>query len=222
LLSVGGSFPEIREASVLRIRTMEKYIVVIKGKPEGPYSFEQLKELKIRPGTFVKTPEMDDYKEAHEVPELCILLGIKAHVRKPQYFASLDVRLLAIIIDYFLVFAIYCVLATVAVLFIEERQNKIAVALAGLAIIPVIKMIYSIISEASPKQGTYGKVLMGLKVCDESGLPITIGTSLIRNLSKLICVATLGMGYAYGFFDKRQQGIHDKIAGTLVIKDRLI
>lgn len=201
---------------------MKEYTVVIKGKPEGPFSFEQLKELKIRPGTFVRTPEMDDYKEAQEIPELCELLGIKAHVRKPQYFASLDVRLLAIIIDYFLVFAIYCILATVAVLFIAERETKIMVALAGLAIIPLVKMIYSIFAEASPKQGTYGKVLMGLKVCDESGLPITLGISVIRNLSKLICVATLGLGYAYGFFDKKQQAIHDKIAGTLVIKDRLI
>ncbi len=201
---------------------MKEYIVVIKGKPEGPYSFEQLKELKIKPGTFVRTEGMDDYKEAHEIPELCELLGMKAQIRKPQYFASLDVRLLAIIIDYFLVFAIYCVLATIAVLFIEERQDKIVVALAGLAIIPLVKMIYSIISEASSRQGTYGKVLMGLKVCDESGLPITLGVSLVRNLSKLICVATLGLGYAYGFFDKKQQGIHDKIAGTLVIKDRLI
>ena len=201
---------------------MKQYTVVIKGKPEGPYSFEQLKELKIKPGTFVRTEGMDDYKEAHEIPELCELLGIKAQIRKPQYFASLDVRLLAIIIDYFLVFAIYCVLATVVVLFISERENKIVVALAGLAIIPFVKMIYSIISEASVRQGTYGKVLMGLKVCDESGMPITLGISIVRNLSKLICVATLGLGYAYGFFDKKQQGIHDKIAETLVIKDRLI
>ncbi len=201
---------------------MEEYIVVIKGKPEGPYSMEQLKELKIRPGTFLKTAGMDDYKEAHEIPELCELLGIRAQVRKPQYFASLDVRLLAIIIDYFLIFAIYCVLATIAVLFINERETRIVVAVAGLGIIPIAKMIYSIIAEASAKQGTYGKVLMGLKVTDETGLPITTGTSVIRNLSKLICVATLGLGYAFGFFDKRQQCIHDKIAGTLVIKDRLL
>ncbi len=201
---------------------MEGYIVVVKGKPQGPYSMEQLKELKIRPGTFVKTGGMDDYKEAHEIPELCELLGIKTQVRKPQYFASLDVRLLAIIIDYFLVFAIYCVLATVAVLFINEKEARIMAAIGGLAVIPIAKMIYSIIAEASRRQGTYGKVLMGLKVTDEAGLPITTGTSVIRNLSKLICVATLGLGYAYGFFDKQQQGIHDKIAGTLVIKDRLL
>jgi uncharacterized RDD family membrane protein YckC len=201
---------------------MEEYIVVIKGKPEGPFSYEQLKDLKIRSGTFVKSAGMDDYKEAHEIPELCELLGIKAQVRQPQYFASLDVRLLAIIIDYFLIFAIYCVLATVAVLFIQEREKRIMVALAGLAIIPILKMVYSIIAESSARQGTYGKVLMGLKVIDESGIPITPWQSIVRNLSKLICVATLGLGYAFGFFDKRQQCIHDKIAGTLVIKDRLI
>jgi len=201
---------------------MEEYIVVIKGRPEGPYSLEQLKGLKMRAGTFVKTAAMDDYKEVHEVPELCELLGIKTQIRKPQYFASLDVRLLAIIIDYFLVFAIYCLLATIAVLFISEKNDRIMVALAGLAIIPIIKIIYSTIAEASGRQGTYGKSLMGLKVTDESGLPISLGQSAIRNLSKLICIATLGLGYAFGFFDKRQQGIHDKIAGTLVIKDRLI
>jgi uncharacterized RDD family membrane protein YckC len=201
---------------------MGEYIVVIKGKPEGPYSFEQLKELKIRPGTFVKTAGMDDYKEAHEIPELCDLLGIKAQIRKPQYFASLDIRLLAIIIDYFLVFAIYCVLATVVLLFIGEREDRITAVLAGLAIIPLLKMVYSTIAEASVRQGTLGKSLMGLKVTDEAGRPIPLGQSAVRNLSKLICVATLGLGYAFGFFDKRQQCIHDKIAGTLVIKDRLI
>lgn len=201
---------------------MEEYIVVIKGKPAGPFSLEQLQELKIKPGTFVKTAGMDDYKEAHEIPELCELLGLQAQVRKPQYFASLDVRLLAIIIDYFIVFAIYCVLATVAVLFINERETRIMVALAALAIIPLGKMIYSIVTEASIRQGTYGKVLMGLKVTDESGLPISLGRSITRNLSKLLCVATLGLGYVFGFFDKRQQCIHDKIAGTLVIKDRLL
>lgn len=201
---------------------MEEYIVVIKGKPEGPFSFEQLKDLKIRSGTFLKTPSMDDYKEAHEMPELCELLGIKAQTRKPQYFASLDVRLLAIVIDYFLVFAIYCVLATIAVLFINERDDRITVALAGLAIIPITKLVYSTVTEASSRQGTYGKVLMGLKVSDESGSAISLPQAAVRNLSKLLCVATLGLGYAFGFFDKKQQCLHDKIAGTLVIKDRLI
>lgn len=201
---------------------MDEYFVVINGKPEGPYSYERMMELKIRSGTFVKTEAMDDYKEAHEIPELRELLGLKKQVRKPQYFASLDLRLLAHFIDYFLVSVVFFVLATTVVVFIDGREARIAVALSGGVIIPFIKMLYSMVMEASAKQGTYGKILMGLKVSDESGLPITLGRSVIRNLSKLICVVTLGLGYLYGFFDKRQQCLHDKIAGTVVIKDRLL
>ncbi len=201
---------------------MKEYFVVINGKPEGPYSTERMKELGIQPGTFVKTDGMDDYKEVHEIPELCVLLGIKSSAAEPQYFATLDVRLLAVIIDYFIIFAIYCLIALPMLLFVDDKQTRIVIALAGLAIIPIIKMIYSIIMEASARQASYGKVLMALKVSDEHGLRITFSRSLVRNLSKLISLATLGLGYLMGFFDKRQQCLHDKIAGTLVIKERLL
>jgi uncharacterized RDD family membrane protein YckC len=76
--------------------------------------------------------------------------------------------------------------------------------------------------ESSVRQGTWGKVLMGLKVSDEKGNPITFNRSLVRNLSKILSTAMLGLGYLMGFFDKRQQCLHDRIAGTVVIKDRLI
>jgi uncharacterized RDD family membrane protein YckC len=201
---------------------MKDYIVVINGKPTGPYSSDQLKGLKIKAGTFVKNEDMDDYKESHDVPELCEFLGIKTHIREPQYFASLDVRLLAVIIDYFIIFAIYCVIATIVVIFIDEKQMRIIVSVAGLAIIPVSKISYCTIMESSARQGSWGKILMGLKVSDEKGAPISFGRSLIRNLSKIISTGTIGLGYMMGFFDKKQQCLHDKIAGTLVIKDRLI
>ncbi|MBM3400978.1 MAG: RDD family protein, partial [Bacteroidetes bacterium] len=139
-----------------------------------------------------------------------------------QYFASLDVRLLAVIIDYFIIFAIYCVIATIVVIFIDEKQMRIVVSVAGLAIIPLSKLIYCTLMESSVRQGSWGKILMGLKVSDEKGAPIAFGHSLIRNLSKMISTGTIGLGYMMGFFDRKQQCLHDKIAGTLVIKDRLI
>ncbi len=201
---------------------MNQYYVVINGKPAGPFPLEELNEIQIKSGTFVKTAGMDDYKEAHELPELRQLLGLKEKVALPQYFASLDIRLMAILIDYFMVFAVYCILATIVVVFIDQQQLRIIVSLSGLTLIPIVKLIYSIVMESSSRQGTYGKSLMGIKVSDELGSRITLSQSLIRNVSKLLCVLTLGLGYLMGFFDKRQQCLHDRIAATLVIKDRLI
>ena len=201
---------------------MPDYYVVINGKPAGPYTDEDLRNLKILPGTFIKTAGMDDYKEAHELPQIRELLGWKKSAVVPQYFATLDIRLLAVIIDYFILFGIYIFLTFIVVLFIAEKDLKIIVALSGLALIPIVKLFYGSVMESSSRQGTFGKVLMSIKVCDESGAPITSGQSWIRNFSKLLCIATLGLGYLMGFFDKRQQCLHDKIAGTLVRKDRLI
>lgn len=201
---------------------MKKYFVVIDGKPKGPFNEEQLKDLSIEATTFVKSSEMDDYKEAHEIPDLRQLFGLKAKVREPQYFAGPDVRLLAVIIDYFLIFAVYCVIATIVVFFIDEKQLRIVASLSGLAIIPIAKSIYSIFMESSSRQGTWGKVLMGQKVCDEKGNPISLARSAIRNLSKILGIITLGFGFLLGFFGKQQQCLHDRIAGTVVIKDRLL
>ncbi len=201
---------------------MKPYTIVIEGKPQGPFSREELLQLRITPETFVKTGGMDDYKEAQEIAELRELLGFKKSYTTPQYFATLDSRLLAIAIDYFLIFGIYAVLTLLAFFVVEARVLKIAIALAGLAIIPIARTIYAIFTEAGPAQATLGKRLLGLKVCDEQGMRLAFSRSLLRNLMKWLSTFSLGIGYLYGFFDKKQQCLHDKLARTMVVKDRLL
>src|SRR4051812_9233145 len=87
-----------------------EYIVVIAGKPAGPYTLAELPALQIKAGTFVRKPGMDDYKEAHEFPELRELLGFNYLQTAPQYFASFDQRLLASVIDFFFIFLLYIII----------------------------------------------------------------------------------------------------------------
>ncbi len=199
-----------------------KYTVVIDGKPEGPYEFEDLKKLVIKPGTFVRKPGMDDYKEAHEFEELRELFGFRHQQTAPQYFASFDQRLLASIIDYFFLTMAYVVCMLFLFIVVEEKTQRIFFGVALLPFIPVAKFVYSSFAEASAKQATIGKRLLDIKVTDMQGSRIELGVSFGRNLAKAISVFPLFFGYLYSFLNKKQQCWHDIIANTLVVKQRLI
>ncbi|MNE34535.1 RDD family protein [compost metagenome] len=199
-----------------------KYTVVVNGKPEGPYQLEELRRLNIQPGTFIRKPGMDDYKEAHELPELRELLGFAYQVTAPQYFASFDQRLLASVIDYFLLLCAYVLLALLSFIVIEEKEQRIMLAFSGLPLIPIAKYIYGSFAESSEKQGTIGKILLHIKITDMEGRRITLGKSFGRNAAKIFSILPLFIGYLYCFLNKKQQCFHDIIASTLVVKERLI
>lgn len=199
----------------------EQYFLVIDGKPSGPFGIDQLKGMAIKPGDFLKTPEMDDYKEAHEIAELRELFHFAKRSVVPQYFAGFDQRWMASALDWMFVGGIFIVLAFIAVILIEDKTERMVVALSILALIPVTKIIYHIIMECSAKQATYGKQILKIKVCDLEGKRIGTGRSIVRNLFKIFSLITL-VGYLISFFNKKQQCLHDMMAETLVMKDRLI
>lgn len=198
------------------------YTIVVNGKPEGPYAIETLKTLHVQPGTFLRKPGMDDYKEAHEFPELRELFGFDYQHTAPQYFAAFDQRLLAMAIDYFLLGLAYVVLVLLGFLFVEEKAQRMVLAFSGLPLLPLAKLIYGSLSEASIKQAGIGKQLLNIKVTDSKGQRITRSQSFARNLAKVCSAAPVFFGYLYSFLNKKQQCFHDLIAGTLVVKDRLI
>ena len=197
------------------------YFLVINGKPDGPFSIEQLKEHKIKPGDFLKTAAMDDYKEAHEIAELRELLGFSKEALIPQYFGSFDQRLMATALDWFFVSGVCIVIAFIISLFVKDQASRLVIVFSLFGVIPVVKLIYHIIMESSAKQATYGKQILNIKVCDMQGSRINPGRAAGRNLAKIFSVLTFFIGYLFSFFTKQQQSLHDMIAGTLVMKDRL-
>ncbi len=200
----------------------DQYYVVIQGKPQGPFTLDELQRMNLRPTDFVKPAGQPEFKELREIAELSKLLKVQHQATPPQYFASLDMRLLSTAIDYFIAFCMYAVLAAVFLAGTESTQERIPLLIAGLVLVPIFKFILCVIAEGSKRQASIGKMLIGVKVTDEQGRPIGYGTAFLRNIAKLVGTITLGIGFFTGFFDRRQQCLHDKIAGTLVIKDRLI
>jgi uncharacterized RDD family membrane protein YckC len=198
------------------------YYLVKNGKPYGPLSFDDIRAMDLAGTDFIKQDGWDDYKELREIPELCKQLGIKFERAVPQYFATLDVRLLAAAIDYFFAFIIYCIFALTILIKAEDKQEQLSLLVFGIALIPAIKFFINVISEGSSRNASPGKLLLQIKVTDEKGNPIGFGRALWRNVAKITCVLTLGIGYLTGFFDRRQQCFHDKLAKTLVIKGRLL
>lgn len=199
-----------------------EYTVVINGKPQGPYSLAQLKELAIQPGTFIRKPGMDDYKEAHEFTELRELLGFKYQQTAPQYFASFDQRLMASAIDYFILLLFYTLGVLCVYAFSDNKLFRIGSVFLFMPLIPLAKFVYGSIAEASAKQATIGKRLMDIKVTDLMGNRISLGVSFTRNLAKILSVLPVFMGYLYCFLNKKQQCLHDTFVDTLVVKQRLL
>ena len=69
------------------------------------------------------------------------------------------------------------------------------------------------------KAATPGKMVISAKIVDAKtlGKPST-GQLIVRYIGYFISAFVFGLGFLWVAFDKRKQGWHDKIAGTLVIK----
>lgn len=201
--------------------TDAKYTLVIGGKPQGPFTLEELKSQKVKPDSFLRLPGMDDYKEAHEFPELREFLGFRKQYTSPQYFAGFDLRMLAVVLDWFFIIGAVAFIELLIVVSFELKQQGIFILAVNAVIIPILKFIYQVFLEAT-QQATYGKKMLNIKVTDMRGLKPSFTQIFFRNLSKIFSTVIFFFGYFYLFLNKKQQCIHDVMANTLVIKDRLV
>jgi uncharacterized RDD family membrane protein YckC len=66
---------------------------------------------------------------------------------------------------------------------------------------------------------TPGLRAMGLRVLTSSGTPLRAGRSVLRFLGLLLAMAPLFAGFLPVLFDARRRGLHDFLAGTVVVHD---
>lgn len=80
--------------------------------------------------------------------------------------------------------------------------------------------LYFAFCESSAWQATVGKLALGIRVTDMQGARIGFPRALGRYLAKYISAIILLIGFIMVAFTRRKQGLHDLIAGTLVLNGR--
>lgn len=84
----------------------------------------------------------------------------------------------------------------------------------------VLAWLYFALMESSAKQATLGKMALGIVVTDVNGKRISFARATGRFFSKALVSSILLVGYIMAAFTEKKQGLHDLIAGTLVMRQR--
>ena len=93
------------------------------------------------------------------------------------------------------------------------------VGLAGLNMLLVLAISFSY--EAfflASKGATPGKMVMKIRVVRPDGSPSSMGQAWGRTLGKQVSALILMIGYLMAFWDEEKRALHDRMAGTRVIK----
>lgn len=87
-------------------------------------------------------------------------------------------------------------------------------------ILLLVSWLYYAFAESSSWQGTVGKKILGLKVTDLQGQPVSFGRASGRFFARIITkMIPLGIGYIMAGFTEKKQAIHDMIASCLVLRN---
>jgi uncharacterized RDD family membrane protein YckC len=123
-------------------------------------------------------------------------------------------RLLAQVLDLFWLVPLSIVLALIGGLVNGGEISDLGELMLNLIGSLVVLLFWA------ERQGTPGKLVLGLRIVDaETGGTPTIGRLVLRYVGYLVSALPLGLGYLWVLWDPRRQGWHDKMAGTLVIRD---
>jgi uncharacterized RDD family membrane protein YckC len=101
-------------------------------------------------------------------------------------------------------------------------QLIVAFAISDVAVRSLVNFVISLVyfagMESSSSQGTLGKMAFSLAVTDLNGHRLSFGRATGRYFAKVLSALILLIGFLMVAFSENKQGLHDKIAGTLVIK----
>lgn len=79
--------------------------------------------------------------------------------------------------------------------------------------------IYNAKMLSSPRQATFGKKLMAVRVMGVHGERPSFGQASTRHFTKFLSTFLLFFGFIMAAFGRRKQALHDIVAATVVVND---
>lgn len=150
---------------------------------------------------------------------------------QPRY-AGFGIRFLAYWVDFIILFPIglvvqqmvgnnpFAIFQAQSLVDVQKIQGS-ANSLLGIIISIPVSIAFFLIFWANYDGATPGKKLLGIKIVKENGEKLTYSTAFARYIGYMLSAATMfffGIGYLWVIWDKKKQALHDKIAGTIVVK----
>jgi uncharacterized RDD family membrane protein YckC len=138
-------------------------------------------------------------------------------------YAGFWYRFLAYIIDALISACVFFPLGFIlgiAIVASGEDPNSPSMILTRLGVngaSVLVTWLYYAFCESSSWQGTIGKKALGLRVTDMNGQRIGFGNATGRHFGKILSGIIFGVGFIMIAFTEKKQGLHDIMAGTLVL-----
>ena len=148
----------------------------------------------------------------HDQIAYCLVVNRIEYQIDCQEYAGFWKRFAALVVDGIVVSLAFIPFVLAIIPFANDSTDKEFIGLIFLA-----SWLYFAGMESSRQQGTLGKILLGIKVTDLSGQPISFGKASIRHFSKIISGFILYVGYIMAAFTPKKQALHDQIANCLVV-----
>ena len=137
----------------------------------------------------------------------------------PSYqYAGFWIRVVATIID-----AIIWVLIVTPIIYFFGPDNYYSLESNFSTWDIILQIIYAVVCITFwlKLAATPGKLLLGLKVLDaETGNTLSVGQAVIRYIMYFPSTILLLIGLIWVAFDGKKQGWHDKVAKSVVVKQR--
>ncbi len=140
----------------------------------------------------------------------------------PFRYAGFLLRVVAALIDLGIVWAFaWLISALLGISFLAATPEELANTTILHVLVSMtlfVTWIYFAAMESSAMQATLGKAFMGLYVTDLGGMRATFLRVSARHWLKFVSAAIFFGGFLMAIFPPRRQGLHDMLAGCLVIK----